>query len=158
MTSNLSDRCHQAAIMTDICVLLSAGGSNTLFIVFHCVTVCSPCCTQVFWRPDSGAAGSLFHVEKEATRRILPHWDLTANWLVRVSTHKESSSVLVQCWACRGHLMLTHDSLTVAAGQHLFTAAYLGVIQCCHCCCFIYMFYLYVFITLVIQYHFVEVV
>lgn len=37
------------------------------------------------------------------------------------------------------------ESLTVAVGQHLFTAAYLGVIQCCHCYVFIYMFYLYVF-------------
>ena len=61
----------------------------------HCVTVCSLCCTQVFWRPDGWAAGSLFHVEKEATRRILPHWDVTTNWLVCVSTHKQSSSVFV---------------------------------------------------------------
>lgn len=81
--------------MADIRLLLSAGGSYTLFIVFHCVTVCSLCCTQVFWRPDGWAAGSLFHVEKEATRRILPHWDVTTNWLVCVSTHKQSSSVFV---------------------------------------------------------------
>lgn len=46
--------------------------------------------TQGFWRPDSGAAGSLFHVEEEATEWILPHWDFTTTRLVRTSTRQQS--------------------------------------------------------------------
>lgn len=42
--------------------------------------------TQVFWRPDRRALGSLLHVEEEAARWILPHRDFTTTGLVRRSS------------------------------------------------------------------------
>lgn len=42
---------------------------------------------QIFWRSDGWAGGSLFYVEEEAARWILPHWNVTTAWLVNTQTH-----------------------------------------------------------------------
>lgn len=79
--------CHHAAIWLTSAFIICWRPQCLLRLYLLSLWLFFVSSPQILWRSDGGAGGSLFYVEEEAARWILPHWNVTTARLVKAQTH-----------------------------------------------------------------------
>lgn len=89
--------CHQAAIWLTSAFIICWRPQCSLRLYLLSLWLFFVSSPQILWRSDGGAGGSLFYVEEEAARWILPHWNVTTARLVKAQTQHSYFRCLFCC-------------------------------------------------------------